>query len=128
LTHVKFTDNGTNSTTTETYKLWYSDENSSNYTANVGGTSTSTDFGALGTPITLNGGSYRYLTVTVENATGLASGDSFNLAVASLGDLKYSVDDADLGYDGNRDGNSSSGISAGLYVDGKPVLGTIVKQ
>jgi hypothetical protein len=128
LTHIKFTDNGTNSSATETYKLWYSDENSSNYTAHIAAGSTSVDFGALGTPITLNGGSYRYLTVTVDDAAGLASGDSFNLAVASLDDLKYNVSDADLGYDGNRDGNSSSGITTGLYVDGKPVLGTIVKQ
>lgn len=127
LTKVTFTDNGTNSTSSELYKLYYSDENSANYTQNNVGTSTSVDFGAS-LSITLNGGSYRYFTVTVESATGLASGDSFNLAVASLGNVRFTAADSNLLYDGNVDGSATSGSTTGLYADGKPVLGTIVKQ
>lgn len=129
LTAIKFTDNGSNSTTTEVYGLYASDENSSNYTGTLLATSTdSVDFGTS-LSLTLNGGTYRYLTVTVHsNASGLQAGNSWNLAVASLGDLKYSVADSDLGYDGNVDGNPTSGTSANLRVDGRPVLGTIVKQ
>lgn len=129
LTAVKFTDNGSNSANNEVYGLYASDENSSNYTGTLLATSTdSVDFGA-GLNLTLNGGAYRYLTVTVHsNVSGLVAGDNWNLSVASLGDLKYSVADSDLGYDGNIDGNPTSGTSTGLRVDGRPALGTIVKQ
>ena len=130
LTNVKFTDNGSNSTTSEVYTLYASSENSSDYTANLMATSSDdVDFGAISssTQVTINGGAYRYLTVVVTTASGLATGDSFNLAVASLGDLKYSVSESNLGYDANADNDISDTIT-GLYVNGQPVLGTIVKQ
>ena len=81
-----------------------------------------------GASLTLNGGAYKYLTIQLTTAGGIVTGDSFNLAVASLGNLKFTADDAYLNYDGNIDGNPNSGTSTGLFVSGVPALGTIVKQ
>lgn len=129
LTNVKFTDNGSHTGTDERYTVFASSENSSDYTANsleVSGTD-SLDFADLTSTITINGGAYRYLTVTLSTAGSVATGNSFNLAVASFGDLKFSVSEANLGYDSNKDGDTSD-TATGLRVNGKPSLGTIVKQ
>lgn len=140
LTDLKFTNNGSTGATALTMKLYYSDQNSTNYTQNIAsssqvftGLTTSTlNFFNLGSSggsssFTIDGGAYRYVTVVINSATGLTAGDSFQFAVSSLGDVKYSVAETDLGYDGNLSGGLSGSIS-NLIVDGKPSLGTLVKQ
>ncbi len=129
LTDATFTNSGTHTGTNARYTLYASSENSSDYTTNsleVSGTDT-VAFGSLTTSITINGGSYRYLTVVLSTATSVTTGDSFGLSVASLGDLKYSVAETGLGYDAEQDGDLT-GTVTGLYVDGKPSLGTLNKQ
>ena len=129
LTDATFTDSGTHTGTAAIYKVYASSENSNDYITNLLETS-ATDtvaFGSLATPTTINGGSYRYLTVRISTITGVVSGDTFSLSIASLGDLKFSVTEANLGYDGNQDGDLGDIISL-LPVDGKPALGTIQKQ
>jgi hypothetical protein len=129
LTDATFTDSGSHTGTSARYTVYASSENSNNYTTTLLETS-STDtvaFGSLSTSVTINGGAYRYITVTASTVTGVASGDTFSLSVASLGDLKYSVTEANLGYDAEQDGDITGTIT-GLYLDGKPSLSVIQKQ
>ncbi len=129
LTDASFTDGGTHTGSAARYTVYASSENSSDYTANSlkVSSSDSVAFGTLTSSITINGGAYRYLTIGLSTATSVASGDSFALSVSTLGNLKYSVTEAALGYDANQDGDFLD-TSTGLYVDGKPTLGTITKQ
>jgi hypothetical protein len=134
LANVKFTDSGSHTGTSARYTLLSSDQNSSNYAAHVLATST-TDFvsGAYafnsigGADTTINGGSFRYITLAITTVTSVASGDTFNMSVAALGDWKFSATEANLGFDGNLDGDLGDTIT-GLYVDGKPALGFMQKQ
>ncbi|HBB02881.1 MAG: S-layer domain-containing protein [Candidatus Peregrinibacteria bacterium GW2011_GWF2_38_29] len=132
LTDVTFTNNGSDTGTVETYDLYASNENSNNYTGTILANETvnSVAFGSGATDIAINGGAYRYLTVYIGSVvTGLASGDSWNLSIASLGDLKYSVAESGLGYSGNPASDNDLGDTVlVLAVDGKPVLGTITKK
>ena len=129
LTHAKFTDSGSHTGTSARYTVYASSENSNDYTANSleASSTDSVDFGSLTSSITINGGSYRYITVAITTVTSVASGDTFSLSIASLGDLKYSVTESALGYDANQDNDQGDTVSS-LYVDGKPALGTIQKQ
>ncbi|MFA5933781.1 MAG: hypothetical protein WC795_00970 [Candidatus Paceibacterota bacterium] len=128
LTNAKFTDSGAHTGTAARYTVYASSENSSDYLANsleVSGTD-SVDFGSLTATTTINGGSYRYITVTISTVTTVAIGDTFSLSIANIGDLKFSVTEANLGYDGEQDGDITGTITA-LPADGKPALGTIQK-
>ena len=129
LTNAKFTDSGSHTGTSARYTVYASSENSNDYTANSleASSTDSVDFGSLTSSITINGGSYRYITVAITTVTSVASGDTFSLSIASLGDLKYSVTESVLGYDANQDADQGDTVSS-LYVDGKPALGTIQKQ
>ena len=129
LTNAKFTDSGAHTGTAARYTVYASSENSNDYTANSleASSTDSVDFGSLTSTITINGGSYRYITVAITTVTSVAAGDTFSLSIASLGDLKYSVTEANLGYDAEQDGDITGTIT-GLYVDGKPALGVIQKQ
>ncbi len=129
LTNAKFTDSGSHTGTAARYTVYASSENSNDYTANsleVSATD-SVDYAALTSSTTINGGSYRYITVTISTVTTVAAGDTFSLSIASLGDLKYSVTEANLGYDAEQDGDITGTITS-LFLDGKPALGTIQKQ
>ncbi len=129
LTDATFTNSGSHTNTNARYTVYASSENSNDYTTNsleVSGTDT-VAFGSLTTSVTINGGSYRYITVAVTTTTSLASGDTYSLSVGALGDLKYSVAESALGYDGEQDGDLTGTIT-GLYVDGKPAVGTVQKQ
>jgi len=129
LTDATFTNSGSHTGTAARYTVYASSENSNDYTANTLELSTTDTvaFGSLTTPITINGGSYRYITVAITDVTTVASGDTFSLSVASLGDLAYSVTESALGYDANQDADHADTITS-LKVDGKPALGTIQKQ
>jgi|GEM_PF-3786742 hypothetical protein len=130
ITDLKFTDNGTH-TGTPTYKLRYSNLNSNNYTANiVSGTFSSVDFSNLSlSPLTIDGGTYRYVAVTINTLGGAISGDSWQLAVTKLGDIKYSVSETDLGYDANGNGSIMDTIfSLPVSLGNIPTLGQLIKQ
>ncbi|MFA6365232.1 MAG: peptidoglycan-binding protein [Candidatus Paceibacterota bacterium] len=73
----------------------------------------------------IDGGSWRYL--TVKTAGAAANNDTFGLAVSALGNVLYDAVEADLGYDGNGDGDLSDTIY-GLYVDGTPSLATVTAK
>lgn len=129
---VKLSDNGSHVATDWTYSLYVSDQASSNYTGTLvdndgtDNTANVIDYGSLDTTFTISGGSYRYVTAVLLAGT-VASGDSVQLGVSALGDITYSVTEANLGYDGEQDGDITGTIT-GLYVDGKPSLGTLQKS
>ena len=130
LTNAKFSDSGSHTGTSARYTVYASGENMSNYTANTLGVS-ATDFsaGSLTMPIsiTLNPGAYRYITVAITNVAGIASGDTFNLSFAQMGDLKFSLSEATWAHDGNQDGDTLD-TSSNLWTDGRPSLGFVQKQ
>ncbi|MFA6407414.1 MAG: peptidoglycan-binding protein [Candidatus Paceibacterota bacterium] len=75
----------------------------------------------------IDGGSWRYFTV---KTTGTAlNNDTFGLAVSALGNVLYSVDEADLGFSGNPvTDNDLSDTIINLYVDGTPSLSTVTAK
>jgi hypothetical protein len=130
LTNAAFADNGSHTGTLSRYQLKYSDDGSTNYTANNASTTLADtlNFGDISSAaITINGGSYRYLSVILSTVGSATTGDTFQLAVSALGNLKFSVAEADLGYDGNQSGTITGSVT-GLFVDGKPTLQLITKQ
>ncbi|MBI5152347.1 hypothetical protein HZA39_02340 [Candidatus Peregrinibacteria bacterium] len=75
----------------------------------------SVDFGALSVPHTINGNSYRYIRVDFGDVRkNLKKGDSWQLSVGAVGDLKYSISKAD------------GDVITGLYVKGTPTGAKIV--
>ncbi len=135
LTSAQFADGGSHTGTNERYTLYASSENSSDYLSNSVAMTTfdTLNFGTLPTPgsatspLTLNPGSYRYLTVVLSTAGSIANGDTFALGAPVLGYLSYSVSEADLGYDANQNGTLSDTASH-LYVDGQPILSVITNS
>lgn len=129
LTNFTPTDSGAHTGTSARYTLYFSNDGDSAYTANSASTTQSDTlaFGSSFTGVTINGGSFRYVTITASTVTGLASGDTYNLSISALGNVKFSVAESALGYDGNQDGALSTTLT-GLFADGKPTLGTVQKQ
>ncbi len=139
ITGIKFTNSGSTAGTTSTFKLWYSDQNSTNYLGTVASstmgftnTLSNIDFSSLataGSTFTIDGGTSRYVTVTVAALGGSStSGDTYQLSIASVGDITYTAQETDLGYDSNNTGGALSGASNTLFAEGKPSMGTLVKQ
>ncbi len=129
ITSLNITDSGTHWGTSATFKLYYSDEGSSNFTAFTAESGNiTTNFTSLSNGgFTINGGTSRYITVAIDNAGDLISGDFFNLSIARLNDVQYSLREIDWGYDANGNSTLNDTIS-GLFVDGRPTLGTLIKQ
>ena len=131
ITGVKFTNSGSGAATT-TYALYYSSQNSSDYTGNTASTTMgSVDFSNLaangGSAFSIDGGASRFVTVSVATLGGTAvSGAIWQLSIASLGDVTYTAAETDLGYDATGDG-LISGSTASLNADGKPSLATLTK-
>ncbi len=124
----QFTDFGIHSGAGTTYNLWYSDQNSTNYTQNLAqGNSAGLYFNSFASSaFVIDGGSWRYVTVTL-NLIAASSGDKWQLSVAKLGDVTYTVAETDLGYDGDADGKLIT-VMGGLFTTGLPTFGTITKQ
>jgi len=82
----------------------------------------------------IDGGSWRYL--TIKNAANGAAfpgvpvnNNTFQLSVSALGNLLFSVDEADLGYSGNpQSDNDLSDTIPSLRVDGVPSLSTVTAK
>lgn len=128
LTDATFTNSGSHTGTSTRYTVYASSEGTNDYTTNLLEVS-STDsvaFGSLGTSITINGGSFRYVTVAITTVGSIATNDNYSLSVASMGDVKYSVTETALGYDGEQDGDITGTIT-GLYTNGLPTLGNLYK-
>lgn len=76
---------------------------------------------------TINGGSYRYYTIRSSGVA--ANNNTFGFSVSTLGSLTFTTKEADLGYSGNPASDSDlSDSNAGLYIDGKPSLGTVTAK
>lgn len=122
---VKFTD-GSSHTTADTYDLKYSSENSTDFSANTASSSATLSF--TNTSFTIAGGAYRYVSVFLKTVSGTpASGDAFQLSVAKIGDIVYTANETDLGYDTNGDGNITSVTTPAMPTDGRPSLPAISK-
>jgi hypothetical protein len=130
ITGVTFTDGGTHTGTTTTYKLMYSDQNTANYNANTASSSlnNSVNFTGIPTTFTIDGGSYRYVTVAIAALGSAVTGDNWQLSIAAIGDVDYTVSEIDLGYDGDNDGDPTNDTALAGIADGKPILGTLIKS
>jgi len=133
--------NGGSATTTTSFKIYSSAmgggqsdtsgwNSGSGYAASVGTTGASSSISFATTTYSaaeqkIDGGSWRYL--TIKTTTAVANNDTFQFSVSALGNIKFNVDEADLGYDGNGDGDLSDTI-LGLYVDGIPALSTVTAK
>jgi len=73
----------------------------------------------------IDGGSWRYL--TIKTSAAVANNDTFQFSVSGLGNVKFDVAEADLGYDGNGTG-TISGSTYDLFVDGIPALSTVTAK
>jgi peptidoglycan hydrolase-like protein with peptidoglycan-binding domain len=125
LNNIRLTDAGSHSGTSSTYWLYASDENMNNYTADqIGGRLNSVDFTPLASYPVIHPGLYRYITVVINNTSGIQTGDTFSLGVHATGDINYFVSEQDLGYDANGDGDMIDRIS-NLATIGNPQLGTV---
>jgi hypothetical protein len=126
LNNIRLTDTGSHSGTSSTYWLYASDENMNNYTADqIGGRLNSVDFTPLASYPVIHPGLYRYITVVINNPSGIQTGDTFSLGVRTNGDVNYYVSEQDLGYDANGDGDMIDRIS-NLPTTGTPQLGTVI--
>lgn len=108
VTDFMITDTGVHTGATATAEL-SNYQTSEQYATNTAWTTT-INFSSLSIP--LNAGETKKLAVKVYDATGLAAGDTFRMTIATISDVKYSVTEANLGYDGNHDGDLADTISA----------------
>jgi len=100
----------------------------SGYTTSSTGASSTIDFSGIALTsdeARISGNSFRYLTIRTTGAA--ANNDTFQLSVSSLGNILFDVNESQIGYDGNGDGDMSDTIS-GLYVDGTPSLATVTAK
>ena len=120
LTGVKFVkDGGSN---VATFGLAVSGDGQSSFNTDISTTSSSVDFGTNFSS-SIQGGSYRYL--TVKNATAASSTDAVTLSANSnIGDITYSIDEAVYGDDANGNGTQTEVIT-GLKVVGNPSTATV---
>ncbi len=74
--------------------------------------------------LTIQGDSWKYFTIKTVN---VASNNNYAaLSVNAIGDIKYKVSEANLGYSGNPSNDIDlSDTITGLPVDGKPALATV---
>jgi len=64
------------------------------------------------TGLTLNAGETKHLAVKVKTlATNDTAGDTYRMTIAAISDVQYSVTEAELGYDGNKDGDMGDDIT-----------------
>lgn len=125
VTSLSFVDSGTHTGNTTTFRLYYSDQNSSNFTGNTAALARPTvDF--TGLDFSIDGGAMRYVTVAIHNIGLAAYGDTFQLSAPTLGSGRFSVAETDLGFDANINGSIMDTIT-NLPMDGKPMLGTYIK-
>ncbi len=76
---------------------------------------------------TVQGNSWRYLTVKTVNVA--ANNDNAALSINSIGNVRYHVTEANLGYSGNPSSdNDVSDTISGLFADGKPSLATVTMK
>jgi len=122
VTDLKFTDLGVHSGSGAAYRLFYSDQNSDNYNGNfLISRSPTLDFSNLPQNLPIDAQAYRYVSIIMDSASGLLPGDTFKLSVAQPEDIKFTVTEADLGYDYNNDGDFSD-VVPNLPVSGTPVV------
>ena len=133
--------NGGAATTSVTFSLFASAQGGSQSDMSVTYATSSTSGGATGASssipfnlasvsdanLQINGGSFRYYSVKTNGVA--ANNDTFALSVSSLGNVKYSVNESDLGYSGNPFTNSNISDSlVNMYTSGVPSLGTVTAK
>ncbi len=130
LERIAFTDLGTHTGNTTLYSLKYSHQNSSNSPVNtaIASNNDGLNFNLPEDKITIDGGAYRYITVSIANIGGAVSEDAWQLSIKPIDNVWFSALEADLGYDANGSG-TLSGKTTHLYPDGgNQMVGAIVKQ
>ncbi len=116
------------------YSLKTSAENANSTTNLVSGEDTEESSGVItfsggglasSANIVIAAGRYRTFGVYVSGTNdGFAKGASWQLSVATEGDMTFSVQDENLGYDGNVDGNQDDS-NTGLKMTGQPSLPSV---
>jgi len=75
----------------------------------------------------IDGGSWRFLTIRTVGVA--APNDTFQLAVTAVGNVTYSVNESDLGYNANPSVNSTlTDTITGLPMTGLPTLATVTAR
>ncbi|MEI6479419.1 MAG: peptidoglycan-binding protein [bacterium] len=133
--------NGGAATTTVKFELYASAQGGSQSDTSITYATSTTSGGATGAsssiPFNLasvsdanrqiNGGSFRYVTIKTNGVA--ANNDTFALSISALGNVKYYVNESDLGYSGNPFTNSNISDSlTGMYTSGVPSLGTVTAK
>lgn len=112
------------------YSLKYSDQNSTNYTANTAIASSGNTYYTLeelGKQFEIDGGAYRFVTISVASLTGSQTGDSWQFGMPNLGMVQFTAKEVDLGYDADLSG-TLSGSTKPIMAESNLQLGTVVKQ
>lgn len=111
-------------TTTSTFKVYIGDSAASANTAlNSSATSTQANYfqpdisAAAAADRTINGGATKYL--VIKNEEVMVTGTTAQFSADAIGDLSYQVDEGQLGYDINGDGDSSD-VVQDLPITGMP--------
>lgn len=127
LEHLKFNDLGSHLGLGTKYRLHFSSQNSTDYTSGMmAGSSSSTDFQPA-LDVVIDGGSYRYFTVVIDQIGVAMSGDWWQLEVSRDGDVTFKVAEVDLGFDANGNGVLTDTIGGQATV-GNPRAGALIKQ
>lgn len=126
-------DGGTNSSTSLIYDLYASNANSTAPITKIATSAKASNALTFAGDVVAGGTTIQpgqYITFTVKagstGATGLVAGDTFQLYVSAIGNVTFNVTDDALGYDGAVDGSTNT-TNAGLFLLGKPQLGTYIK-
>lgn len=109
LTDFKVTDTGAHTGVTTSYDLVDYNTNTV-YKANVLPAGGVIDFNTLA--INFNGSETKSLAVKVNTLGAAVAGDTFRMTIANINDVKFSATEANLGYDGNIDGDMVDTIIA----------------
>ncbi|MCX6788323.1 MAG: peptidoglycan-binding protein [Candidatus Jorgensenbacteria bacterium] len=135
--------NGGAATTTVKFELYASAQGGSQSDTSITYATSTTSGGATGASSSIpfdlsaagvseanrqiNGGSFRYVTIKTNGVA--ANNDTFALSISALGNVKYYVNESDLGYSGNPFTNSNISDSlTGMYTSGVPSLGTVTAK
>lgn len=129
-------DKGSHTGRTTRWWLKYSNQNNLDYTANTAvadfGNVQFDDLRKSGKTFDINGGhSFRYITTGIKDLGMSTYGDTFQIGVFAVGDIKYTATEADLGYDANLDGQLSGNtipLPVGSTKQFPIELGTLEKQ
>ncbi len=127
ITDFKVTDLGAQTGATSTYDLVNYVDNTV-YLSNIQVSGGVINFATMTTALTLNAGETKHLAIKVKTlSSGDRAGDTYQMSIAAIGNVKYKVTEADLGYDANKDNDLTDTIWL-IPADSTPVAYVVTKK